>query len=130
MSTNTETADHVVVGPVSELPAGSHKIIQIRNIEVGVYNVDGKFYALPNLCPHQAGPLCEGPVGGEMICNASTVWRFKWHRDGEILTCPWHGLEFDLTTGNCLAPKRFRVRQFPVEVVDGDIRVGTRPISR
>jgi hypothetical protein len=58
-----------------------------------------------------------------MICNAGTDWKFEWRRDGEIVTCPWHGLEFDLTTGRCLAPKEFQVRQFEVRVVDGELRV-------
>ena len=44
-------------------------------------------------------------------------------REGEILTCPWHGLEFDLTTGRCLANPRVRVRQYPVAVEDGLVKL-------
>ena len=72
--------------------------LRVRNMEIGVFNVDGTFYALLNTCPHQYGPLCKGPVGGQMISNESTGWRYQWIRGGEIVTCPWHGLEFDLTT--------------------------------
>ena len=122
-------SDGFVVGPASELPPGSHKIVRFRNMEIGVYNVDGAYYALHNMCPHQFGPLCKGPVGGEMRCNRGTEWRFQWTRDGEILTCPWHGLEFDLTTGQCLAPKKYSVRQFPVSVVNGEIRLHTSPAA-
>ena len=40
-------------------------------------------------------------------------------REGEIVTCPWHGLEFEIATGRCLASPRLKVRTYPV-VVDGD----------
>ena len=123
MSAETE---EYVVGPESDFPPGSHKIVRVRNLEIGVFNVAGTLYALHNMCPHQFGPACKGPVGGAMICNVSTGWRFQWVRSGEILTCPWHGLEFDIVTGQCLAPKNFRLRQFPVRVVDGEVRLRTR----
>lgn len=117
------SATEHAVGPVSEVPPGQSKIVRVRNLQIGVFNVNGTFYALLNNCPHQFGPLCAGPVGGEMICNARTEWRFEWRREGEILTCPWHGSEFDLTTGRCLTMKDQQVRQFPVRVVDGEIRL-------
>lgn len=115
--------DDFVAGAVSDFPAGKHSVVKIGKLEVGVFNVNGKLYALRNICPHQFGPLCVGPVNGEMICNEETDWRFHWQRDGEIVTCPWHGLEFDITTGQCLASKRLRVRQYPVEVADGQVVV-------
>ncbi|WP_208757066.1 Rieske (2Fe-2S) protein [Bradyrhizobium nanningense] len=111
------------VGPASDFPPGSHRIVQVRTQEVGVFNVNGNLHALVNVCPHQYGPVCDGPVGGEMRCNASTGWKFQWSRDGEILICPWHGLEFDLTTGRCLAPKEMRLRKCKVNVVEGEVRV-------
>ena len=123
MSSQGRAPDEYVVGREADLPPGAHKVVRIRNLEVGVFNVDGTFYALPNMCPHQYGPLCEGTVGGAMRCGAETGWRFQWGRNGEILTCPWHGLEFDLKTGECLATKIHRVRQYPVRVVAGEICV-------
>ncbi len=42
-----------------------------------------------------------------------------WFQDGEVIICPWHGLEFDITTGRCLARRRARLRQYPVRV-EGD----------
>lgn len=111
------------VGPESDFPRGAHKIVQVGSQEVGVFNVDGDLHALINVCPHQYGPACAGPVGGEMSCNAGTEWKFHWSRDGEILTCPWHGLEFELITGRCLAPKEMRLRKCKVNVVDGEVRI-------
>ena len=82
-----------------------------------------QLYALPNVCPHQFGPLCAGTVNGTMACSAETGWRFAWVREGEIVTCPWHGIEFDITTGRSLASPRLRVRTYPVIVEDGQIKV-------
>ncbi|CAA9562789.1 MAG: hypothetical protein AVDCRST_MAG88-1632 [uncultured Thermomicrobiales bacterium] len=115
-------AEHTV-GPAADFPPGTHRVVKVRNVEIGVFNVGGRFYALPNVCTHQFGPLCEGPVGGAMICNAATRWRHEWVRDGEIVTCPWHGLEFDITTGRCLASSKVRVRTYPVTVEGGQVKL-------
>ena len=112
-----------VIGPVAEFPANTHRLVKIRQLEIGVFNVNGAFYALPNICPHQFGPLCEGRVNGTMTCNARTGWQYEWTRDSEILTCPWHGWEFDLTTGRALAHERVRVRIYPVTVENGQVVV-------
>lgn len=122
MSTTVAAGEHVV-GPLSDFPLGSHKIVKVNNIEIGIFNVDGTLHALPNACPHQYGPLAKGTIGGEMSCNAKTGWKYQWGRDGEILTCPWHGLEFDIRTGRCLAPAKYSVRVFPIRVVDGEVRL-------
>ncbi|MCC6312451.1 MAG: Rieske 2Fe-2S domain-containing protein [Thermomicrobiales bacterium] len=111
------------VGSEADFPPGAHRVVKVRNIEIGVFNVAGTFYALPNVCTHQFGPLCEGEVNGTTACNAATGWKFTWVREGEIITCPWHGLEFDITTGQCLAQPKVRLRQYPVTVEDGEVKV-------
>src|SRR3712207_1919212 len=111
------------VGTVAELPPGSHRVVKAGRIAVGVSNVAGRFYALPNVCTHQFGPLCEGTVNGTMACSAASGWRHEWVREGEIVTCPWHGLEFDITTGRSLASPRLRVRTYAVSVEDGQVTV-------
>ena len=110
-----------VVGAVSDFPPGTHRVVRVRNAEIGIFNVGGRLYALPNICPHQFGPLCAGTVGGTTACNAETGWKHAWVRDGEIVTCPWHGLEFDVTTGRCIAIPRLRVRTYPVAIVDDQV---------
>ena len=110
-------------GPLSDFPPGSHKVVQLGRIAVGIFNVDGALHALPNVCPHQFGPLCEGAVTGTTACSAATGWRFAWEREGEIVACPWHGIEFDITTGRSLASPRLKVRTYPVVVEDGQVKV-------
>jgi nitrite reductase (NADH) small subunit len=113
-------AEHVV-GPLSELPPGSKKVVQAGAIEVGVFNVDGKLYALPNVCPHQFGPLCRGVISGTVVATAETDFKPAWVHDGRILVCPWHGLEFDVTTGRCMAHARVKLRQYRVQVDADDV---------
>lgn len=115
-------AEHVI-GTVADFPVGSSKIVKIRAIEIGVFNVHGTLYALPNVCPHQFGPLCTGGVNGTMLNGPETDWKYEWGREGEILTCPWHGLEIDITTGLALANPRVKVRQYPVSVVGDEVVV-------
>jgi nitrite reductase/ring-hydroxylating ferredoxin subunit len=115
-------AEHVI-GAVEDFHPGTHRVVQLGRAEVGIFNVAGTFYALPNICPHQFGPLCTGTVNGTTACSAETGWRFAWVREGEIVTCPWHGIEFDITTGQSLSSPRLRVRTYPVRVVDGQVTV-------
>ncbi len=112
-----------VVASVEEFPEGVHRVVKIGNLEIGVFNVQGHFYALPNVCVHQWGPLCTGKVSGTLVATAETDWRRAWVRDGEIVICPWHSMEFDITTGQCLGHPRIRLRQYPIRVEDGNVVV-------
>ena len=112
-----------VVGPVADLPPGSHKVIRAGRIDIGVFNVAGTFYALPNICPHQFGPLCTGQVSGTIVAKANTAFRPAWIKEGEIVVCPWHGLEFDITTGRCIAFPNVKLRNYTVTVVEGVVSI-------
>src|SRR6266516_3122590 len=75
----------------------------------------GQFYALRNRCPHQGAPLCLGAIKGMAL--PSKPGEYRWGREGEILCCPWHGWEFDLTSGRAIFnPHRVRVRTYEVPV--------------
>lgn len=113
-------AEHIL-GAIEDFPPGSHRVVAVRNLHVGVFNVDGVLHALPNVCPHQFGPLCTGTVNGTMLCNEETGWQHTWLRKGEILTCPWHGIEFDITTGVSLVTPKLKVRTYAVSVQDGQV---------
>ena len=64
-----EREEHTV-GAITEFPEGSHKVVKVGRREIGIFNVGGKLYGLPNLCPHQTGPLCEGkPALGTLVAN-------------------------------------------------------------
>jgi len=104
-----------IIGHVSELPPGERKIVLVDGRSVGVFNVHGAFYALRNSCPHQAAPLCLGSIKG--MTMPSDPGEYVWSREGEILRCPWHGWEFDITTGRSIFnPHRVRVKAYDVTV--------------
>ena len=64
-----------VVATVDEIPPGTHKLVPIGRHGVGVYNVNGTFYAIANYCPHQGGPLCSGRARGRTIVDESAPRR-------------------------------------------------------
>ena len=106
------------VGTVTEIGQGQRKIVDVGGISIGVFNVRGTFYALRNRCPHQAAPLCQGSLKGTTLPSAPG--EYVWARDGEILRCPWHGWEFDVTNGRSIFnPHRVRVRAYEVTVEAG-----------
>ncbi len=120
-------ASHVVCG-LSELTPGSRRIVEVQGRSIGVFNVEGRLYALRNACPHQGAPLCLGKLTGTMAASEPGV--YEWRREGEILRCPWHGWEFDLTNGRSIFnPHRIRVRPYDVTVEPEDPQIETYPLS-
>lgn len=103
--------------PARDLQPGERRIVEIEGLSIGVFNVDGEYYALNNVCPHQLAPLCEGRLTGTV--TASTVGEYTWERDGRIIRCPWHNWEFDIETGQSVFnPHAVRTRTYDVEVED------------
>ena len=107
-----------VVGTVEEIAPGTHKIVEVGGRSVGVYNVNGEYFAILNRCPHQAGPLCKGRTYG--FLKSGGVGEYEYSRPGEIVRCPWHGWEFDVKTGQSwFDPVQVRVRKYNVVVTSG-----------
>ena len=96
------------VAPLEEFPPGSTKIVTLGWTSIGVYNCNGKLYALEDRCSHDDGPLCEGEFDPET----------------GVVICPRHGANFDIRSGDALTlPATEPVSTYPVRVVDGMIRV-------
>jgi nitrite reductase/ring-hydroxylating ferredoxin subunit len=116
MSTLSAKTRHAVA-TLSELPPGERKVVKIpafgKDIEIGVFNVGGKYFAYRNVCPHAGAPVCQGRVGGTTL--PSNVGEYILAREGEILRCPWHGWEFDLLTGEHLVDERMKLRSYDVQ---------------
>ncbi len=94
-------ADFVKVASTSDIPEGEGRCFEVNDQQVAIFNVDGAFYALENVCPHQGGPLGEGEL------------------DGKTVTCPWHAWDFDVTTGENSEDPDEKQETFEVKV-DGD----------
>ena len=107
-----------VVARVDEIPAGTCKIITVRGREIGVFNVNDAFYGLINRCPHQGAPLCEGAIVSRLV--SALPGDYSLSRPGEMIRCPWHCWEFDITTGKSLCdPNSMQARMFNVAVEPG-----------
>lgn len=111
---------HYVMGE-DEIPEGGHAVVQIEGREIGIYRVNGEFYAIHNYCPHQGAPICAGFVSGTTL--PSDVYDYEYGRAGEIIRCPWHGWEFDLRSGKSLFSDRIRVKKYQVQVQEGKVGI-------
>ncbi|HWE64838.1 MAG TPA: Rieske 2Fe-2S domain-containing protein [Chloroflexota bacterium] len=107
------------VARADEIPLGGRKIVEVAGRSIGVFNVEGSYFAIRNRCPHQGGPLCQGVLSGFAEAPEPGVYRYT--RKGEFLRCPWHGWEFEVKTGQSwFDPGRMRVRRYEVEVQRGE----------
>lgn len=110
-----------VVARIDEIPSGGRKIVRLEGREVGIFNLDGQFFALKNSCPHQAARVCLGRVTGTTM--AGDVYQFEYGQEGRILRCPWHSWEYDITTGQSVFDSRVRVVTYEVGVSGDNVLV-------
>ena len=112
---------------VEEIAPGEKRRVMVGRRAIALCRSrSGEFYAVSDNCPHQGASLCAGALGGTTL--ADVPGRYAWGRDGEILRCPWHAWEFDVTTGRSVwGEDNFRLATYPVTVEDGEVVVGPRP---
>ena len=96
------------VAQLDDLAPGRSKIVTVNGRALALFNVDGKFYAIHNSCPHEGGPLADG--------------RLK----GYVVACPWHDLAFDIRNGQGTDGGGYCVGSYEVRVEGTDIWVGPR----
>ncbi|MBP1988699.1 Rieske (2Fe-2S) protein [Paenibacillus eucommiae] len=109
------------VGKISDIQQMQHKIFKIEGIEFGLYEVKGTWYAWNNFCPHMGASICKGLVSGTRL--PSLVYEYKYGMSEQILRCPWHGWEFDLTNGRLLVEPQTKLRGYPVEIENDNLYV-------
>ncbi len=102
-----------VVARTAEIPPGGRKLVTVRGREIGIFNLDGEFFALFNRCPHQGAALCSGEIVSRL--ESALPGDYRLSRPGEMLRCPWHCWEFDIRTGQSWCePNSVHARTFPV----------------
>lgn len=89
----------------ADIPREEGRSYECDGRTIAVFNVEGQHYALDGVCPHRDGPLGEGLL------------------EGKVVTCPWHGWRFDVTTGQSPEMAAAKVRPYPVTIVGDDILV-------
>lgn len=104
-------ADWIRIASASECPPGGSIEREAAGRIVAVCRVGDSWYALDGVCPHQGGPLGRG-----MLC-------------GRVLTCPWHGWQFDVTTGRHRLNATMQQPCFEVEERGGEVFVRVEPAT-
>jgi nitrite reductase/ring-hydroxylating ferredoxin subunit len=108
-----------VVAKASEVAPGTSKMVTVAGREIGIFNLDGAYFALANRCPHAGGPLCGGKIVALVQSDGPGSYRLARHQ--EFLRCPWHGWEFDIRTGQSWCdPNSLKARPFQVTVELGE----------
>jgi len=91
----------------ADLPTGERLFLEINNVAVVVFNIDGSYYAMDDVCTHDSGPLGEGDL------------------EGFEISCPRHGARFDVRNGKVLCPPAaINDRIYPVILDGDDIKIG------
>jgi nitrite reductase/ring-hydroxylating ferredoxin subunit len=120
-----------VVGTVADFPEGTHRVVSVEGREVGIFNIRGRLYGLLNRCAHQGGPVCAAArTTGTLVADAEGRWMPRWEHDGEIVACPWHGLEYHVPSGRCLAFPEIVLRRYDVVVEGEDVVVSPASTRR
>ncbi|MBZ5693913.1 MAG: Rieske 2Fe-2S domain-containing protein [Acidobacteriia bacterium] len=88
-----------------DIPPGKIYEFQVGGKAIAIANVSGKLHAINSICAHQGGPLGEGEL------------------EGQIVTCPWHAWQYDVTTGKVVQSPTLGVECYPVEIRGDDIFV-------
>jgi nitrite reductase (NADH) small subunit len=93
------------VARADDVPPGAARVVKAGERELALFNVEGTFYATQNDCLHLGGPLGHGEL------------------EGCVLSCPWHGWQYDVTTGENEFDRALALETFEVVVEDGDVKV-------
>ena len=104
MSATTER--YVPVARIGDVPEGGVRVVRIEDQSIALFLLDGRYYAMDDVCTHDGGPLAEGFI------------------EGDVIECPRHGATFDIRTGQVLSlPATSSVTTYPVRVVGDEIQV-------
>ena len=95
----------VSVARAEDVPAGTAITVKVGDRPLALFNVDGSFYATQHECLHLRGPLGEGKL------------------EGSVITCPWHGWQYDVRTGENEFDRAIVLETFEVLVENGEIKV-------
>ena len=95
----------VKVASKSEIAPRSTKKVDVGGAEVAVFNVNGTFYAIDETCSHRGGPLSEGSL------------------EEKVITCPWHGWQYDVTNGTCFTNPSASQKSYEVKVEGEDVLI-------
>lgn len=98
-------AEFVRVASTDDVKPGMGIVVEMNDKALALFSIDGTIYAIDNTCVHRGGPLGEGDL------------------EGEVVTCPWHGWQFNVKTGGCVNNPAAKIDTYQVKVEGTDIKV-------
>lgn len=98
-------ADFITVCRETDITPNAARRFIVNGKEIALYHLAGKFYATQQACLHRNGPLAEGEING---CS---------------VTCPWHGWEYDIPTGEHRSNRAAKLATYAVQVENGEVQV-------
>ena len=98
-------AEFVRVAALADIKPGQGIVTEANGKALAVFNVDGTIHAINNTCCHREGPLGEGEL------------------EGNIVTCPWHGWRYNVTTGACINNPSAKVEAYQVKIEGENVKV-------
>jgi len=100
-------SNFVKVATKAEIESGCGKKVEVNGKEIALFNIGGSFCAIDDTCLHRGGPLSEGSV------------------EDNVVTCPWHGWQYDVKTGACITNPSVSQNKYEVKVEGDDILIST-----
>jgi nitrite reductase/ring-hydroxylating ferredoxin subunit len=110
------------VAKLADFKDGERRIVFVGDNEIGLFRHDGAFYAYSNFFLHQGWPACEGLTIArveERLRPDKTSMGLYFSETDMNFVCPWHGMEYDMRTGECVADRRLKLKKYQV-VQKGD----------
>lgn len=95
----------VKMATLDDLAEGQAREVEHDGRVYAIFNIGGRISAVDGICPHQGGPLADGPISGNCV------------------TCPWHGWQFDVTDGSTPINKKLKLPVFEVQIQGNDVLV-------
>ncbi len=95
----------VLVALAADIPEGERKIVQVGDASIGIFHHNGAWYAIQNHCLHRGGPVATGCL------------------EGDVITCPWHGFQYNVTNGELLVDPSAKLGMYPVTIQNGEVHL-------
>ncbi len=125
-ATGKRSMSELFVGREEAFQEQDRRIIAQDGLEIGVFRVDGDFYAYQNQCVHRGGPVCQGKILSKVeedLNQDKTSRGLQFSKEHLHIICPWHGFEYDLKDGVNAGNKRLHLKKYEVEVRNGGVYV-------
>jgi nitrite reductase (NADH) small subunit len=104
-------SDWITVAQLSDIPVGTGKEVVAEGQIVALFNIDGQIHAMDGICPHAGGPVGTGIV------------------EGCVVTCPWHGWQFDVTSGQHVLSPTLSHPTFPTRIEGNSVQIQISPTA-